>query len=73
MRENGLDGVIRSAIGEIAQKRIAGSQRKKSKRGAPCGERSGEQAVDDLKSRAVASHGNKIAEAARRKPRAKIA
>ena len=53
--------MVRAAIGEIAKKRIPGSQGKKPKGCASIGERSREQAIYNFKARAIAPDRDKIA------------
>src|SRR6266550_8014589 len=58
---NRLDGIVRSAFGEIAEERIACPERQEAERGAPLQCRSGKKPIHDFEARAVATHSDEIA------------
>src|SRR6266481_5241950 len=58
---NRLDGIVRTAFGEIAEERIARPERQEAERGAPFRCRSGKKPIDDFEARAVATHSDEIA------------
>src|SRR4029077_14516218 len=63
--ENRLDAKfreVRSVFNEVSKKRIAGSERKKAQGSAALRGCVGKKPVDDLEARAVAAHGNELAE-----------
>src|SRR2546422_10938006 len=63
--EDGRGRVLHTAIGEVAQERVAGAERKKTEGSALAVGGPGKQAVDDLVGGAVAAYGEKLAIATR--------
>src|ERR1700737_92815 len=59
--KNRLDGIVRSAFGEVAEERIACPEGKKAQRGATFRGSSGKKAVHDFEARAIATDSNEIA------------
>src|SRR6266853_5405822 len=59
--EDRLDRIVRPAFGEVAEKGIAGPERKEPERGAPFRGSSGKKPVYDFEARAVSSDSDEIA------------